>query len=471
MKGHPIMLKLLSSSLLAAGLLSLAACNDPPPTPTAVRAAIATDVAYIVAQTNAASTGASLPSTAALSLLGGFGSSSTSRIPGLATFAALLPKHAALTTKSRLVADTGQVDPQSIIDYLNNNLFTDASSLGNGIFTVPASLVCTETSVDSSGTSTTSLDPQCVSKFTAADVRIRVEENDETLTFALQLDPAHDEPISVTLSHDAVGLAVDLDNADHAMIALASIFAETPPNVRLAGAVSANLTILGAAHAKASFGIDRDVAIAVADQGQDLDGAQATKLTSAQATIIALELDGTAHAGSADLALGATTAQIPTDTDPMALDLPGATAHAAFGSGPLTITGIGLGDRTTTLTKDGQRAIAIDLNPADNRSLDATVAADGTLSVTPVLDLHETVDRALLGDDDATPFDITQVLLTGSLAPNGDGVKVVSGSFSVVTNPASFGIVATAGQCVADTEVSDATSGDFYNQWMTATCQ
>jgi hypothetical protein len=466
-EGLPHMRKLFPSSLLATTLLSLAACNDPPPTPAAVRAKITTDVGYVVAQTNAATYGATLPSTAAISMLAGMSSSGSTS--GLKALTALLPKPVVVTKKARLAADTsGQVDPQALIDYLNTKLFTDANSLGNGIFAVPAALACTETTVDDTGTETTSLDAACAAKFAQADVRIRVEENDDTLTFALQLDANHDEPITVSLSHDAVGLAFDLDNADHAMIALASIFAETPPNVRLAGAVSANLQILGAAHAKASFSIDRDVAVAAADQGQDLDGDKAFKLASAKAPVISLELDGNAHAGSADLGLGATTAQIPDDQGALALDLPGATAHASFGSGPLSITGIGLGDRTLTLSRHGQRAIGIDLNPADGRALDATIGSDGTVALSPKLDVQQSIDHAVLGDT-PNPFDVTELVLVGSAAPNGDGLEVVTGSFSVLTNPASYGVVATAGQCVADTEVSDS-SGQLYEQWMTATC-
>ncbi len=463
------------SSLLVVSLsAALAACNDPP-SPTAVRAKITTDVGYVIAQANAAVSGATLPSTAAMALLAGLGSgpAPTSGTSGWKMVTQWLPKHVAVTKKSRLAADTGttdQIDPQPVIDYLNTTLFTDANSLGNGLYQVPASVACTTTAIDASGTETTSLDAACAAKFTQADVRIRVEEDSDTLRFALQLDADHDEPFSVSLSHDGVGLTVDLDNADHAIAALATIFAETPPNVRLSGQATAQLAILGTAHAKASLTIDRDLAVAIADQGQDLDGAHAFRFASAKAPVFAIELDGTAHAGSADAALGPTTLQIPTDNDSVAVDLPGATGHAAFTSGgPLTLTGLGLGDRTLTVSKNGQRAIGIDLNPADGRTLGATVSTDGTLAVSPKLDVRQTIDHAALGGT-AGPYDLTQLLLTGSIAPDGDGFKVVTGSFAVVTNPASFGVTASAGQCVADTEVSDA-NGEFYEQWLSAACQ
>ena len=460
------------SSLLAVAALSLAACNDPP-TPTTVRARIASDLGYVLAQTNAASAGATIPSTSALAMLANVVPStgaSASRGGQVLTklLTALAPRPVA--KRARLAAGD-RIDAQAAIDYLDNTIFTDASSLGNGLYQVPASVVCTTTTYDTNGTETTSLDADCAAKFAQADVRIRVEEDGDALRFAIQLDADHDEPVTVSLAHDALGLTVDLDSAGKAITALAMIYAEQPPNLRLAGQVTAELQILGTAHAKASLHIDRDLAIAVADQGQALDGAQAFQLTSVRADVLAVELDGGAGTGALDLALGATKVQAPTDTDPLVLDLPGATADAAFTTnGPVALTGIGLGDRALTVSRGGQRGFALDLNPDNGRTLDATLATDGTFTVTPKLDLHLAVDHAVLGDT-AGPYDVMQVLLTGAVRPTPSGnLQVVSGTFAVVTNPAAYGIVASAGQCIADTEVSDTTSDTYYDQWMTTTC-
>lgn len=409
-------------------LVSLAACGGPSiPTPSDLRTAIAADVGNIVTQTNAATTGSQLPTTTTLDTLSRLvpvlGSSST-----VSSF------------KSKLKADDGgsQLDAQSAIDFLNNQLFTDANYAGDGIYNVPASLVCKSVEVDSSGNETDSIDPTCAGKLAQAQLRIRVEEDDDTLAFAVQVDANHDEPFSVSLSKSSVALTVDLDNAADAITALAGVFAEAPPNVSLAGAATARLDILGTAHAKASLTIDRDLAIAGADAGVALDSDQAFRLKSAAAPLFAIELDGQAKTGSANVAVGATTVH----AEDLDLDLPGITADATFSSSGVALTNVSLGDRTTKLTSDGQ-PMTIDLNPDNGRKVSATIGSDGVLD-TPLVDVRLTGDD--LGD-----YSILQVKLAGKVSNDSAGnLEIISGSFAVVTDPASFGVSASAGQCVDD---------------------
>jgi hypothetical protein len=309
-------------------------------------------------------------------------------------------------------ADAGPIDTQAVIDYLDNTIFTDANSLGGGLYQVPASVVCTATETDDQGNETQSIDATCATKLAQAQLRLRVESDGDTLTFAVQVDANHDEPLTFSLSSTSAGVSVDLDDASDAIAALAGIFAEAPPNVRLSGAATARVDVLGAAHVKASLTIDRDIAVAVADQGQDLDGAKAIKLASVKANVLGFELDGTAHSGSAALALGATKLQLPADDDStFAVDLPGATAQAGIvAGGPALITNVSLGDRTLTVSKNGTVAASIDLNPDNGRTLNASLATDGTFTPSPKLDVHFFVDHAALGDD-PSPYEVTQVIV------------------------------------------------------------
>jgi hypothetical protein len=420
------------TSFLVTALLSLAACDSPPPTPTAIRTQIEADVGYIVAKTNAATAKSPLPSSAALSLL-------SHALPSLTGSSTTVMS--SLVKQSKLAADTGDaIDPQPIIDFLNTKIFTDANALGEGIFTVPASVMCT------------SLDTTCVSKFTAADVRIRVEQDDDaTLAFALQVDADHDEPLSVDLAHDRVGLTVDLDNTNHAVAALAAIFDDAPPNVQLAGQITGAVQILGDLDVSASLSFDRDVSI-------EIDGFHFATAKS-QPDAIVLDLSSVAQEGYLDVAIGQTTATIPSNGDTFALDLPGITAHVASLPNGVSLTGLGLGDHTLSVSKNGQRAIGIDLNPNNSRTLDASVSANGTLTVTPKLDLRMSIDHAVLGDDPG-PFDVTQLLLVGSLSPTTTQDQVeVHGAFSIATNPASFGVTAADARCVT-----------FGDSFMLSTC-
>jgi hypothetical protein len=125
---------------------------------------------------------------------------------------------------------------------------------------------------------------------------------------------------------------------------------------------------------------------------------------------------------------------------------------------------------------NGVRAVAIDLNAQDGRAFDATVSHDpgtgaDTLEVTPKLDLQLTVDRAVLG---GTPpvYDVTRVLLDGSLRGSdaGDQLEVLAGSFSVATDPASYGFAATAGQCVTAADATDPATGSTFTRFSVAAC-
>jgi hypothetical protein len=91
--------------------------------------------------------------------------------------------------------------------------------------------------------------------------------------------------------------------------------------------------------------------------------------------------------------------------------------------------------------------------------------------VSPKLDARMAIDHAALGDS-AGVYDVTRVLIDGTLhrSDASDQVEVVSGEFSIVTNPASYGFTATAGQCVSSTESLDATTDLYYTEWSVGAC-
>lgn len=458
---------LLSLSLLSVGLV---ACGDPP-APSEVRSRISSDLGYIIQQTGAATDGttADMPGLASFDFLSsalGNALSTTDAATGSA-FAPLVRKG---------LVDSSDFDSQAIIDQLNSTIFTDANHVGDGVYDIPASLACTTVVIDDLGNETEQLDPDCVTQWNKVDLRVRVEENDDALVFAIQLGSHHDEPLEISLTHTSVSVSVDLDAAEAATETLAGAFGQTAPNARLSGRVTGTLTVLGAAHVDVDLTIDRALAIAVADDGLDLDGPDAFRLTSAASHVASVELDGSAGVGDFALDVGATTAHVPDSTDAMDLDLGGLSAAATLTAGqPLQITNISLGDHTTTLSRNGVRAIAIDLNPDSGRTFSATIDGDGlgneTLSVSPKLDLRLDVNHAALGSS-APLYDVTRVLLEGSLTSHeaASAVEVASGTFSITTNPAQYGFSATAGQCVAGEDTYDQTSGEYYTAWTVGAC-
>ena len=468
------------ASLLALCALSAVAalgCHDDPPTPTEVRSSITGDLGNVLRETSAALDGSNdaLPGSTALSMIDRIlGSDSPISAP-LQAMTARLVEHAA-------VADPGTpgatIDADAEVAYLNDKLFTDANHVGDGVYQVPASLVCTRTTFDGNNAEVQTIDPKCAAQLAKAELRIRVARDGGALVFAVQLDADHDEPLLLTLTHTSFAVTVDLDGAQRAFVALAAVFDADLPNVALGGRVTGKLEVLGAAKVKLSASIDRALSIKSAAAGADLAGPGAFVLASAKAPVVAVTLDGHARSGALAIGLGETAVKLPADSagKRFELDLPGVTANAGFSDGqPLALTHLGLGGRTTVVSISGVRAQTVDLNPDHGRALDVTLSRDPatgteTVAVTPRLDLRMTVDHAVLGDSPPV-YDVTRVLLDGSLRGDDATDRVqVTGSFSIATNPASFGVTATTGQCVTSTAATDPTTGQPFTRWTAGSC-
>jgi hypothetical protein len=473
------MLKPSTLALALAVPFLLPACSDDPPAPSDVRARISGDLGHVLREGVAAGTGgaAAFHSDAAFGLIERFGGPSTQVYSKrVAPLIAVVNNKFRINSPDDYVSD-GSVtttDTDRLIEELNTKLFTDANHVGDGVYKIPASFVCT---------SEEGLDAECAQQFDKIQLRVRTAIDDNNLTLALQVGANHDEPLRFSLSHTSLAITVDLDETSQAMTALAGVFGEAPPNASMSGEITSQIDILGTASARLALRFTRPLNIAVAEAGIALDGPDATRFTSAAANVATLTFDGGAGTGSVVVALGTTTVHLPSEssdfeTSPaIDLDLAGASMIAMLATGqPLQITHVGLGDHTTTLDVDGQRAVSIDLNPNDGRAFGATISHDDasgfdTITVTPKLDLNVAIDHAVLGDE-APVYDVTRVLLEGSLrgSADADRIEVVSGTFAVSTNPAEFGFTATAGQCVTPTLVDDATTGGTYDLWSAGTC-
>jgi hypothetical protein len=467
----------LSLALSLLSSLTAVGCNEDPPTPTQLRGTISSDLGNVLRESSTAINGSTdaVPGASALALVDRLlGTSGQITLPLQAMTTRLAARASGAAPASGAIA----IDADAEVAYLNDKLFTDANYVGDGIYQVPASLVCTRTAVDPSGNPVDTIDATCAAQLAKVDLRIRTAKDAGAVVFAIQVDADHDEPLILTLTHTSIALTVDLDGTQRAFVALASVFGKDVPNAALSGQVTSKLEILGAAKVRASFSIDRALSIAYAAAGADLGGPDALVLTSAKAEVFAVTLDGTAKTGSFAVGLADTVVKLPaSDGKRTELDLGGATLAASFAAGkPLALTHVGLGNHTTTLSINGARAESIDVNPQDGRAFDVTVTPDPatgteTIAVSPRLDLQVTVDHAVLGD--APPvYDVTRVLLDGSLrsSDTSDQVEVATGSFSITTNPAGHGFTAAAGQCVTDADAIDPTTGSSFVQWTVGTC-
>lgn len=448
--------------------LALVACTDPPSSAT-IRSHLTSDLGHVLTETSSASQ-TPVPGGDSLAVF----RASIPSVPVTTTGAAALARLSALVPARGAAATGATIDADAIVGLLNEQIFIDANHVGDGVYKLPASLGCTRTTVGPTGQTTQTVDATCAKTWDDAQLRIRVEDAGGKLRFSLQVDANHDEPLALTLGHDSLALSISLDDAGRALTALAQLAGVAAPNVKLAGQITGEVAVLGAAHAKVALRVDRDVAIAFADAGKALDGVDAFRLASAKAELFAFELDNTAKTATLALGVGSTQVAIP-GTTPVQIDLPGLTGRAVLAAGqPLVVSDVGLGDRTFTVTRGGKRAMAIDLNPDHGRTLIATItpaagAAGETLAVSPRLDLRATVDHAALGDTKGV-YDVTQLLLDGSIRHTATGFAVATGSFRVTTDPASYGVAATAGQCVTQATATDPTSGKSYERWTVGVC-
>lgn len=485
-----------STRLLSfAALCSLVACADEPPTPAEVRAAIAKDLAHVLTEANGASEGASAaaPSDAAMTMIDRMLGESDSEITARmrAKVGAFMLERKVKSAIASLAAPEDPVAEEDVsaetVRFLNEELFTDANHLGEGVFQVPAELACTTTTIDDTGNTIEMLDEECATRHDAAQIRIRVSKGDDAMRFTLQMTEEKEEPFSVALAPQSIALTIDLDDAWRSAVAAASLAGEDVPNAALSGQVTGKLTILGTAHAEASLAIDRDVSIKLAEAGKDLEGAEALRFTSKKANVFAISADGANQAGTLTLGLASTYVHVPslfatdgtTVSETFELDLAGLTAHAEFAVGqPTVISDVGIGDRELITKLDGRVASWVAVNPDDGRKFGATIVDDvatgrSTISVTPVLDVRTFVDHAVDGSQPAV-YDITRTFLDGTLSSSAADpatVKVESGSYSIETNPAGYGFTATAGQCVTSSESIDSTTGAYYTTFTTGACQ
>lgn len=479
--------------LLSVLALGLAACADEPPTPAEVRARIASDLAHVLTEANAASEGAAeaMPADASMALIDRMLGQSDAEVVARmrAKMTAFVVERRVKSAIARLASPEDPVEPDpaaEAVNALNNELFTDANHLGEGVYRVPAELVCTrETYDETTGEYIEAVDPECAADLERAQVRIRVTADDDSMQFALQVTEDKEEPVVATLEAQSLAVTFDLDDAWRSASALAALEGDELPNAELSGQVAGTLAILGTAHAEVSLAIDRDISIKLAEAGQSLDGPEAFRLTSKQADVLSISANGAAKSGAFALGLGETSIHAPTFVDDgtstttraLEIDLAGATASATFSRGqPLRVENVSLGNRDLVTKLGGQVASRVGINPDSGRAFSMTLTDDAatgraTIAFTPELDVRTFTDHAVAGTAPAV-YDVTRMHVTGSLS--GDAVsstvKVESGTYALETNPAGYGFSAAAGTCVTATEAYDEASGSYYTTFATGAC-
>jgi hypothetical protein len=291
------------------------------------------------------------------------------------------------------------IDADASVKFLDERVFSDANFLGDDVYRLPPELLCSDG------------DTACATRVTKAGARIRVTQ-DSGLRFFIQLDADHDEPIEITLTHDDLTATIDLDDADAAMIAVASALGQSTngaPNAQVSGQIRADLNVANG-RATASLSFDRPVSIAFADQGAALDGDSAVRITTATGAV-AIDPDGM------HVTLGATTVHVPGED----------------------------------LTLSPVIATAITANAID--------------TIVGSFDLQFATTQA------EVPYSIASIAFNGSMQSSADQLQVLSGTLALATDPDSYGFLATVGQCLSAADAYDSTSLTAYTQYAVVDCR
>lgn len=392
---------------------------------------------------------------------------------------------------AQIAVQPAPIDVPATIAYLNDQLFDEASYLGDGIYEVSPAVVCSP-----------SVDASCAGQLAKLDLRLHTTvsppvtfgdaPSDGGIVVAVQLGENHDEPLTLTLRflRDAPGLSrtwltaeLDLAVLQRSLAALTVAGATGIPHAALSGHLT--VTLRGdPTGASLRLDIDRPISIALAGASGDLAGRDAFTLSSAMTKVFDIVLVSVDRPlGNLELGLAETTVEFPAGADGkrVGIHLAGLTGDAALERPPLQldVANLSLGGRPATISLDGATARTIDLNPDDGGALFLAINRDdpspdtgvafNTLHTDPKLDLRMTADHSVLGDSPL--YDVSQILLDGLVRATAspDRIELRSGTFRIDTSPTGHGFTAAAGQCITGSETTGASSPPFI-QWTVGAC-
>lgn len=354
--------------------------------------------------------------------------------------------------------------------FLREVVFTEENHEGGGVYLVGADDLC-----DADEPAPPAGEPSCAETVTALELRAAVTLAGDGLDVGVLIGAPRDVLVTFELRPNSVGVALDLAETGDAIRTIATVLGEDVelPTV-LEGVVAATLTVNG----EADVSLDLAVRAAVRVEGALPEGGAYAFATAARDPWFHGRAEGVARRLALALDVGPTRLALPwsaVSTDSLAagvfeLVLPGLTGETTLteGDDALVVTGIGLGDATTTVKLDAATLLGIDLNPTQGRTFDLTLAltADGApqVSVAPAFDLSLAFGLAPLaaaGDVvDSWLLDETyRVALTGA-APavqpiEGDpGLLAILGDLTISSTAAPAPVVATTGQCLVGDAVT-----------------
>lgn len=316
-------------------------------------------------------------------------------------------------------------------------------------------------------------DPECISQVDEAEIRlVATSPNSGDIDLDVLVGPNRANPVSFQLHEDLLAVEGDLGDAKESAEHIASITGddlELPATMQ--GRVRAELNV--DSDTKLTAALSVLAPIKVADGDYSFAMAAALPALSVSVDSQAKTIETINDIGAVDGSLPVTDYEYDPETDTetettyqAGFHLGGMTSTALFEATKdlITVTGLGLGDSTSTFTVDGDEVLAVDLNADDGRALDVTVAADANgsvdVEVSPKLDLAVALKFAAAGDKlgdiaDWMMDDVLRVTFDGATAPkvriDEDGAEILDGTLTLSLDNAGDSVSAGAGQCLLAT--------------------
>lgn len=316
----------------------------------------------------------------------------------------------------------------------------------------------------------------CIDSVDQAEIRLRVTSpvpND--IDVAVFVGPQRYNPASFQFHQDLLAAELDFAGLKGAIEHISDAVGEEAPELpeQMAGRVRGELRANGADSVTWGFSVLTPVDI----EHPDLSLQVAAADPAASLTIDggAMKIESTSSFGAVDLGFIVRSyseymdesGEWIEDSSETAYDLniAGGTGTAVFdvANERLDITGLGLGNGTTTMAIDGAQVLSIDLNANDGRTLDASISNAGSdevlIEVSPILDLAIGLDFQNAPEEGEAWMEneTMTILLDGDAKPailaGEAGIEVLRGKLSMGLARDGGLIEVEAGQCLLDAPV------------------
>jgi len=353
-----------------------------------------------------------------------------------------------------------------LTQYLEEKIFADAnietSSDTQVTFLLRGSVVC---GLDFDGAP----DQSCIDQVDSAQIRLKVTSPAAgDVDVAVLIGAQKHNPLSIEVHQSLIAAEIDLGGLKGAISELSGGEADPSLPTTMKGRIRGEVEALGANKARAAISVLTPIEVAGGDYALSL---------GASSPALEVTADGTAKTLKALTNLGALRATVPYSTETyddvtgdysevsQVLDvaIAGLTAQFDFtgATDALALTGLGLGDSTSTIKIDGAQILGIDLNADAGRKFSASIASAGdvtTIIVDPKFDLSMAMDFSSLTNNQDMPAramaDVLSVVLDGAtptLKFTGENstFEVVSGNLEMSLKNAGDSITVAAGQCLS----------------------